>query len=42
MEALFAARTSYPTAMALIAVSVFVLAGTMAAVGREKRGTVFG
>jgi SHS family lactate transporter-like MFS transporter len=41
-EALFAARTSYPTAMALIAVSVFVLAGTMAAVGREKRGTEFG
>jgi MFS transporter, SHS family, lactate transporter len=42
LEALFAARTSYPTAMALIAVSVFVLAGTMAAVGREKRGTEFG
>ncbi len=42
LEALYAARTSYPTAMALTAVSVFVLAGVMAAVGKEKRGTEFG
>jgi SHS family lactate transporter-like MFS transporter len=42
LEALYAARTSYATAMALTAVSVFVLAGVMAAVGREKRGMEFG
>ena len=42
LEALYAARTSYPTAMALTAVSVFVLAGVMAAVGKEKRGMEFG
>jgi SHS family lactate transporter-like MFS transporter len=42
LEALYAARTSYATAMALTAVSVFVLAGVMAAVGREKRGAEFG
>ncbi|WP_058185422.1 MFS transporter [Terracidiphilus gabretensis] len=42
IEALYAARTNYPTAMALTAVSVFVLAGVMAAVGKEKRGTEFG
>jgi MFS transporter, SHS family, lactate transporter len=42
LEALYAAHTSYATAMALTAVSVFVLASVMAAMGREKRGAVFG
>ena len=42
LEALYAAHTSYATAMALTAVSVFVLAGVMAAMGRERRGVEFG
>jgi MFS transporter, SHS family, lactate transporter len=42
IEALYAKRTSYATAMALTAVSVFVLASVMAAVGRERRGHTFG
>jgi MFS transporter, SHS family, lactate transporter len=42
LEALYAAHTSYATAMALTAVSVFVLASVMAAMGREKRGMEFG
>ena len=42
LEALYAAHTSYATAMALTAVSVFVLASVMAALGRERRGAEFG
>jgi SHS family lactate transporter-like MFS transporter len=42
IEAAYAQKTSYATAMALTAVSVFVLACVMAAVGRERRGQVFG
>ena len=38
IEAAFAHRTSYATAMALTAVTVFVLAAFMAYIGREKRG----
>jgi len=38
IEALYAQRTSYATAMALTAASVFVLASVMAFVGRERRG----
>lgn len=42
IEAIYAQRTSYATAMALTAVSVFVLASIMAAVGKERRGHTFG
>jgi MFS transporter, SHS family, lactate transporter len=42
IEALYAKRTSYATAMALTAISVFVLASIMAAVGKERRGHAFG
>lgn len=42
LEALYAHRTSYATAMALTAVSVFVLAIMMAAVGRERHRLEFG
>ena len=42
IEAIYAERTSYATAMALTAVSVFVLASIMAAVGKERRGYTFG
>jgi SHS family lactate transporter-like MFS transporter len=42
IEAVYAQRTSYATAMALTAVSVFVLASIMAALGRERRGQAFG
>ncbi len=42
IEAVYAQKTSYATAMALTAVSVFVLAAIMAAVGRERLGQVFG
>ncbi len=42
LEALYAHRTSYATAMALTAVSVFVLAIVMAAVGRERHRLEFG
>jgi SHS family lactate transporter-like MFS transporter len=42
IEAVYAQRTSYATAMALTAISVFTLASIMAAVGRERRGHVFG
>ncbi len=38
IEALYAQRTSYATAMALTAASVFVLASLMAWLGRERRG----
>ena len=42
LEALFGSQTSYARSMALTAVTVFVLAGLMTAVGRERRGVVFG
>jgi SHS family lactate transporter-like MFS transporter len=42
IEAVYAQKTSYATAMALTAVSVFVLASIMAALGRERRGHTFG
>lgn len=42
IEAVYAQRTSYATAMALTAVSVFVLASVMALLGRERRGHTFG
>jgi SHS family lactate transporter-like MFS transporter len=42
IEATYAQKTSYATAMALTAVSVFVLASIMAALGRERRGHTFG
>jgi MFS transporter, SHS family, lactate transporter len=42
IEAVYAQRTSYATAMALTAVSVFVLAVVMAALGREQHGKTFG
>jgi MFS transporter, SHS family, lactate transporter len=42
IEAVFAQRTSYATAMALTSVLVFVLASVMAALGRERRGVSFG
>jgi SHS family lactate transporter-like MFS transporter len=42
IEAVYAQRTSYSTAMALTAISVFVLASLMAWVGRERHGADFG
>lgn len=42
IEALYAQRTSYATAMALTAISVFVVASVMAFVGRERHGQRFG
>ena len=42
IEALFAQRTSYANAMALTAVTVFVGACFMAAIGKERRGVIFG
>jgi SHS family lactate transporter-like MFS transporter len=42
IEALYASHTSYATAMALTAVTVFVLASVMALVGKEKHGEQFG
>jgi MFS transporter, SHS family, lactate transporter len=42
IEAVYAQKTSYATAMALTAISVFFLASIMAAVGRERRGHTFG
>ncbi len=42
IEAVYAQRTSYATAMALTAVTVFVLASIMAYVGRERHGHTFG
>jgi SHS family lactate transporter-like MFS transporter len=42
IEAVFAQKTSYATAMALTAVSVFIPAALMAAVGRERRGHTLG
>jgi SHS family lactate transporter-like MFS transporter len=42
IEAIYAQKTSYSTAMALTAISVFVLASIMASLGRERRGQRFG
>ena len=42
IEALFAERTTYARAMALTALTVFIGAIIMVAVGREKRGIDFG
>jgi SHS family lactate transporter-like MFS transporter len=42
LEAVFAKRLSYATAMAFTAVTVFILAALVAAIGKEKRATVFG
>jgi len=42
LEAVYAQKTSYARAMALTAVSVFVLACLVAALGRERVGHVFG
>ena len=42
IEAVFAAHTSYAQSMALTAVTVFTLAGTVAWLGREKHGVIFG
>ena len=42
VEALFAQRVSYATAMALTAFTVFSLAVTVTALGRERRGIQFG
>lgn len=41
LEAAYAQKTSYSTAMALMAISVFVLASVMALAGHEKRGAEF-
>jgi SHS family lactate transporter-like MFS transporter len=42
IEAVYAQKTSYATAMALTAINVFVLASIMAWAGRERRGQQFG
>jgi SHS family lactate transporter-like MFS transporter len=42
IEAVFAAHTSYSRAMALTALIVFTLAATVAGLGRERRGIIFG
>jgi SHS family lactate transporter-like MFS transporter len=42
IQAAYAARTSYATAMALTAISVFTVAALMAWVGRERHGQRFG
>lgn len=42
LEAVFATRTSYATAMALTAFTVFAFAAVMAALGRERHGITFG
>ena len=42
LEALFAARLSYTWAMALTAATVFLLCAIVAAVGPERRGSVYG
>ena len=42
IEAVYAEKTSYATAMALTAISVFVLASIMAMLGRERHGQKFG
>ena len=42
LEALFAARTSYATSMAMTAAAVFVLAAVVTGLGPERRGVAFG
>jgi SHS family lactate transporter-like MFS transporter len=42
IEAIYAQHTSYASAMALTAISVFVLASVMTAAGHERRGHAFG
>lgn len=42
IEAVYAQKTSYATAMALTAISVFILASVMAWLGRERHGQRFG
>jgi len=42
IEALFARRMTYATAMALTAVTVFVMAAIVAIAGKERRGVEFG
>lgn len=42
IEAIYAQKTSYATAMALTAINVFVLASIMAWLGRERHGAEFG
>ena len=42
IEAVYAQQTSYATAMALTAISVFVMASIMAWLGRERHGAEFG
>jgi SHS family lactate transporter-like MFS transporter len=42
IEAIYAQRTSYATAMALTAISVFTVAAFMAWIGRERHGERFG
>jgi SHS family lactate transporter-like MFS transporter len=42
IQAIFAAKTSYPTTMALTAVTVLAGAVVVTALGREKRGISFG
>jgi MFS transporter, SHS family, lactate transporter len=42
LEAVFAKRMTYAGAMALTAVTVFILAGFMAAIGKERRAAQFG
>lgn len=41
LEAIFASKTSFATAMALTALSVFTLAAIVAALGSERRGVSF-
>jgi len=42
IQAVFATHMSYATAMALTGTTVFIMAGIMAAIGKEKRGVTFG
>jgi len=42
IQAIFAARTNYPTTMALTSLTVFLGAILITAVGRERRGIRFG
>jgi SHS family lactate transporter-like MFS transporter len=42
IEAVFAMRTSYSRAMALVALVVFTIAALVAGLGRERRGITFG
>ncbi|HEX6894393.1 MAG TPA: MFS transporter, partial [Bryobacteraceae bacterium] len=42
IQAVFATRMSYATAMALTGTTVFILAAIMTLLGKEKRGITFG